>query len=355
MKNIIYWKILGTMVWVSLACFVQADTLVFNNGDRLTGKISKEEMGKIFFHSDLLGDMKIDASKVSLITRSEMPAVAEVEEQTVTETSIDHRSKLSEAGEAPVKSETKSAKTKKTSIKSSLLRFPGIGFLVEHRPLNKWDSDLKAGFGWKRGERDKVDITMRFVSIYEREKSHYKLNARYTYGFQKGKDGVKEKSSDRYEASLRYRYTRSERVFFQANSRYLKDLIKNINGEFKQSLGLGWKYLNGEKMQASITPSLTGQYQQIANVGKGWDFLATLFQDFEYKLSDKFTFREETVFSVDPGNTHLFTIDFLAKIEARISTTSNVDLRWEIDFDNNVAPGVNKLQERILLAFGYKF
>ncbi len=340
MKNKMYW----VLIFLCMACFIHADTLEFKNGDRLTGKILKEEMGKIFFHSDLLGDMQIDASKVSLITRAEIPAVADVEEQAATETE-----------EIVAASTTRPAEIKKASKKSSLLRIPGFNFLVEHRPLKKWDSDLKAGFGRKSGERDKVDVTMRFVSIYEREKSHYKLKARYTYGFQKGKDGVKEKSSDRYEASLRYRYTRSERVFFQANSRYLKDLIKNIDGEFKQSLGLGWKYLNGEKMQASITPSLTGQYQQISDIGKGWDFLATLFQDFEYKLSDKFTFREETVFSVDPGNTHLFTIDFLAKIEARISTTSNVDLRWEIDFDNNVAPGVNKLQERILLAFGYKF
>ena len=355
MKNIIYWKILGTMVWVSLVCFVQADTLVFNNGDRLTGKISKEEMGKIFFHSDLLGDMQIDASKVSLITRSEMPAVAEVEEQTVTETSIDHRSKLSEAGEAPVKSETKSAKTKKTSIKSSLLRFPGIGFLVEHRPLNKWDSDLKAGFGWQAGERDKVDITMRFVSTYDRKKSHYRIKARYTYGFQKDNGGEKVKNSDRYEAELRYRYTKSNRFFFQINSRYIKDLIKNIDGEFEQSFGVGWKYLNGEKLLGSITPSLTGQYQKISSVEEGWDFLTTLFQDFRFKLSDNFSFYEEIVLSVDPTDTNLFTVDFLSKIEVRLSKTMNVDLRWEIDFDNNIASGVDKSQKRVLLAFGYKF
>ena len=328
MKNKMYCNFLGMLAWVSMACFVHADTLEFKNGDRLTGRILKEESGKIFFHSDLLGDMEIDDSRVSLITRVEIPGVAEVEKPT---------------------------EAKKTPKKKSLLLIPIIEFLVEHRPLNKWDSDLKGGFGWQSGKRDKVDVTMRFVSIYEREKSHYKIKARYTYGFQKENDGVKRKSSDRYEASLRYRHTRSERVFIQTRSRYLKDLIKNIDGEFEQSLGLGWKYLDKEKMQGSITPSFTGQYQKIADVGKGWDFLTTLFQDFRYKLNDKFTFSEETVLSVDPGNTHLFTIEFLAKIEARIYKSLNADFRWEIDFDNNVAPGVDKLQERILLAFGYKF
>ncbi len=350
-----YWKILGTMVWVSLVCFARADTIVFNNGDRLTGKISKEEMGKIFFHSDLLGDMEIDASKVSQITRAEMPAVTEDEDQAATETSIDHQSKLSKDVETPVKTEAKSAETKKTSKKSSLFRIPGIAFLVDHRPLNKWDSDLKAGFGLQSGERDKVDITMRFISTYERNKSRYRIKARYTYGSQKDDDGENRKNSDRYEAELRYRYTRSERFFIQTNSRYLKDLIKNIDGEFEQSIGIGWKYLDNEKMQGSITPSFTGQYQQISSVDKGWVLLTTLFQDFQFKISDKFTFYEETVFSVDPGDTRLFTIDFLSKIEARLSKALHADIRWEIDFDNNVATGVGKSQKRVLLAFGYKF
>jgi len=108
-------KIYCALVFLNFACFVHADTLEFKNGDRLTGKILKEESGKIFFHSDLLGDMEIDASRVSLITREDIPAVAEVEEQAATETE-----------EIVAASTTRPAEIKKASKKSSLLRIPGF-------------------------------------------------------------------------------------------------------------------------------------------------------------------------------------------------------------------------------------
>lgn len=356
MRNLLYWKFLtkfaSTLAWVSLLCIARADTLEFKNGDRLTGKLINEENGQIYFNSDLLGKIYIKAAIVANVKMEDSPAVVDIETPTDVDSEEPAEAKIGKESELP---KTEIAKQKKALKKGPLRHIPGIGFLAEHRPLKKWNSDLKAGFGWQTGERDKVDVSVRFESIYKTEKSDFRLNARYTYGNQKGSDGTLEKNSDRYETSLRYRRDRSDRLFIQSNSRYLKDLIKNIDGEYEQSIGFGWKYLDKVKIQGSITPSITAQYQQIDNLSKGWDFLTTLFQDFQIKISDKFTFYEETVFSVDPGDTHLFTIDFISKIEARFTKALHADLRWEVDFDNNIAPGVDKSQKRVLLAFGYKF
>ena len=66
-------KTLGTLfilITLSLCCYAQEakkpepDTLVFNNGERLMGKLLRSSGAAVTFHSDSLGDITVDWSKV---------------------------------------------------------------------------------------------------------------------------------------------------------------------------------------------------------------------------------------------------------------------------------------------------
>ena len=52
-----------------------ADTIVFANGDRLTGKLVSEAAGKVVFHSDIAGDVTVPWSKVRQLQTAQKMAV----------------------------------------------------------------------------------------------------------------------------------------------------------------------------------------------------------------------------------------------------------------------------------------
>ena len=68
---------------------VSADTLQFNNGDRLTGKLVREENGTIYFKSDILGEISLPVSAAKLHIESEgegdAPESATIEESATPE------------------------------------------------------------------------------------------------------------------------------------------------------------------------------------------------------------------------------------------------------------------------------
>jgi hypothetical protein len=63
-------------LWTGQACADAPDTVVFVNGDQLTGKLISVLAGTVSFHSDILGDVTIPVAKVkSLHTRRQFAAI----------------------------------------------------------------------------------------------------------------------------------------------------------------------------------------------------------------------------------------------------------------------------------------
>ena len=334
-----------TAFFILISGLATADTLEFKNGDRLTGKLIREENGTIYFNSDILGEISLPDSAAKLHIESKVevdaPDTMSIEESATP--------KPETPGEETSATTPSSKRKRKLPYGGKMIRI--FSFLY---PLKKWDSNLFLGFNIQSGEREKQDISFRYDSQYETEKSEFKLDARYSYGFQKD-NGRKTKNSDRYSATFRWRRDLSERLFLQTTSDILKDLVKDIDEEYNQSVGAGWRILNKPRMKASITPAATARYQVLSGRAKEIDFLTTVFQDFSLQLNEKFTFYEETNFSIDPSDTNVFSYEMLTKFEARISKRMNFNIRWEFDFDNNLAPGVDNSQQRFLFGLELDF
>lgn len=313
---------------------LMADTLIFANGDRLTGQFLKEENNIIYFQSDILGEIEVAKDTATLeIAEEPTPAPAPTPLPVV-------------EPEPPPTKQTKS---------QTLTKFIAILSSVESLyPLQKWQSSLSLGYTLQNGELDSRDLALRFESKRETDKNNLRLNFRYDYGLQI-KDGVKSISTDRNSAGLRWRYNLSDKLFTQTNSRYLKDQVKDIDLEFQQSGGVGWRFLDRERTKASITPSVTYRAQNIRGVENESEFLTTMFQDFTFDINSRVSFAEEFDFSVNPSDTSVFTYDILTKLEVELTQKIKLDFRWEYDFDNQLAAGIDREQQKVIFGLGYKF
>lgn len=321
---------------------LHADTLELTNGDRITGSLIKEKKDTIFFKSDILGQIEIKKTQVKLILQKDSTT-----EIPLTVSPVDTESE-------PITTPSSETSIKQSRITESIKKPFRKIILDELAKDKKWNSSLNAGYRLGEGERDQQDLNINIRSEYKTDLNTYRFDGRYDYSFQ-NIDGVKVPNRDRYNTSFRWRRNISPRMFTHFNSDYLKDLVKEIDDDFKQSIGLGWRIIDRKSLGLSITPAVSARYQRIPPVADGWEVLSTFFQDSHYKITDQISIYQELDISVNPQDTESLTFRFLSRLEALISSRLVLNLRYEIDFDNNLPIGVDKTQERIVLGLGYKF
>jgi putative salt-induced outer membrane protein YdiY len=311
---------------------LRADVITFPNGDKISGAVIEENDDSIRFQSDLFGEISFPVSIATLVrdTKSDL---------------IDERNTTLPAPEGSSRAPDSTDEPLNTGFLSRLSRFD---------VTENWKSNLTLGYTLLNGTRNREDIAIRFETERTGGKNRIRIDSRYDYGTQTN-DGITKRNSDRYSTAVRWRRDFATRLFLQSDSRYLKDQVKDIDDKIEQSIGLGWRVLNEKGLKASFTPSLTIRAQDIRAVEEEISYLTTLFQDFTYKFGKRYTVYEETRYSVDPADSSSYTLDTLVELQAELSEKINLNLRYEFDFDNQLAPGVGKAQEKVFLGLGYAF
>jgi putative salt-induced outer membrane protein YdiY len=305
-----------------------ASTLELSNGDRITGKLIKEENDTLFFDSEILGQITVKTAQGKVID-----ATTKIESVSKTE---------------GVKSDKSPPPTKKS-------KWPNISTMFSDAlPGKKLDSSITAGYRVGDGERNQRDLNLAFNIRHEVGKNQYFFDGRYDYSVQLI-DDVSTANRDRYNVGFRWRRDISDHLFSQFDSTYLKDLVKEIDDDFKQSLGIGWRVFDKKSFELSITPALSGRFQRIPTVTADWVLLGTFFQDLRYKITDHITFYQDSDISINPDADDPLTFQISTRFQAQLSNRLVANLSYEIDFDENLRAGVDKTQERIFLGLGYQF
>lgn len=320
--------------------FLFASTLALSNGDRITGKLIKEEKDTLFFNSDILGQITVKTSQGKVIpSKTQSDAEITTDATTQIESVVENEISKTDKDSTPAK------KSKWLNMNSLLTDAP---------PGKKIDSSITAGYRLGQGERDQTEFNLVINLRHETVKNQYFFDGRYDYSVQTI-DDEQSINRDRYNVGFRWRRDLSDNLFTQFDSSYLKDLIKEIDDDFKQSLGIGWHIFNQNKFELSITPAISARYQRIPTVTDDWKLLGSFFQDLRYQFSEQITFFQESDISINSDAEDPLSYQFLTRMEAQLSNRLIANLRYELDFDENLRAGVDKTQQRIIFGLGYKF
>lgn len=347
------------------------------------------------FRSDILGEMSIDASSVRVVIneqdggeRERARAEAEIErrgqpvpfqggrpapddtpppvEETpaeVADTSTESEDVIEvtqeQADAAAAKSVAEEAAVLETDPLITAER-EVIEFITNIIPdpllrfIDRWETKLDLGLSLQDGETDKTNYSFLFQTERDFDNHDVRLNARYDYS--ESDDGVtRRKTTDRYSFGARWQWDFADSWFFQSTSNFRRDEVKEIDSQFQQSFGVGWRFLNTQRFRASLTPAFSARYRVLADQDPVWEPLATVFQDFVFLISERFTFREEFQYSLNPDDTEDYTFEFDSRFEARLTTNVSANVRYELDYDNNLAPEIEKLTRRFVLGLGLAF
>jgi putative salt-induced outer membrane protein YdiY len=213
-----------------------------------------------------------------------------------------------------------------------------------------WTGRFDLGFSWQEGRADKSEVSLRAQADRRIEPDEFRLLSEFLYG---ELDGVR--NTQRFTGSFRWRRDINDRVFTQALTQYETDRIREIRNRVEQNLGVGYRFVQTERLQGSVVPGLTIQYTDEAEVEDRWDYLASLFQDIIWRISPAYRFEQDLNFLIDPAETEDYIVRFNAGIFGTVTDSINLSLRYQYLFENQVRAGISRTDQRVIASVGYAF
>jgi putative salt-induced outer membrane protein YdiY len=319
-----------------VTALLPAAELQLSNGDRITGELIRRDDGKIHFRSSILGDLIIAETDAVVMETPETPVE-------------------SLAGLPPEieQVQLRDAESLRPPAKKAATR--------------PWKGKLEFGFLNQAGRQNTLNYSARAELERSSKLNQYRLNARYLYG-----ESAQVVSSDRRDASFRWRHEISERVFSQTLTSYSSDVVSNIRLNAEQNAGFGYKVLIGERHTGSVGAGMTVQYRDAEGVEKGTAYLGEAFQDYIYKLNGRLTFLQNlnVLYSPDGrsraltsgSSTTLFVdqaenykVRFNSSLQGKLSERISLNLRYEYEYDNAILDKNGRTDRRVTSSLGYSF
>lgn len=341
-----------------------AAELHLRNGDRITGEVTSRADGKIYFRSLLAGDIVVLETDGVVIESVETPVEPLVGlPPSKQDGAVRPGVNASKTAQSVVQKAT-SGPQPATSPAAPAAVTPKAG----PPPLpSRWKGKVEFGFYQQSGRLDTLNTSLRADAERESGRNHYKATGRMLYGKQSDKV-----STDRADASFRWRHQLSARMFAQSVTSYLSDTIKKIEDNYEQNLGIGYALYKRDRHVINIGGGLTAQYRDATGIDEKVAGLAEIFQDYTYRVNGRLTFLQDALAQYSPisqdnytlrnnaivpiaGDVQNYRFRFNTTLQGKITDHISMNLRFEYEFDNTIVQGAGKSDQRISSTLGYAF
>ncbi|WP_309384493.1 DUF481 domain-containing protein [Cerasicoccus frondis] len=340
-----YSTILTSLAICSLA---SADTLVLNNGDRITGSLISQGDGVITFRSDLLGELSVpDTNATVELPEAAPPSTAEAAAAVNATTA---------STKAPKKKEEPMSEKKQEEVNmvtQSIL--DAQSWMDENVIPEGWSGKLSFGFSYLESNTDTTAINFDLNGKKDAAPHHYAYDIYYQYSRQTQTNGGVNKNQDQYGAEFEYDYDISELMFLNTSLSYLRNQVKDIRHQADLDIGLGFHVINNEDMTLDIIPAYTLQYKDAEGVSQKWYNLATLKESYVYHFSEIVRFEQTAYGSIEPGDTNNYQYGFTAALISKLADWVEASLAYELTYDNTVGTGGVKKEQQIIAGIGIPY
>ncbi len=314
---------LAVLVCLSTLCMEAVEVRIsLRNGDVLRGRLISEGDLVLIEHA-ILGDVEIPKKSVRSIIRP---------------------NQKEEEGEEGEETGSQGLGTGGSQVPN-----PWYKGLVRVISFEDWTRQFEFGMNSQTGRRDKFDYNARFNMRRRIEKNDYRFEARRYFG-----ESDQVKTTDRVYSNLRWRRDLSPGVFYQSDTLYSSDEIKEIDLNLEQTLGLGYRLLNQKALKVSTGAGLSGRYRE-DNVDNGnTNYLLDVFQDLDYRLGTRFRLTQEFRIAMPPDERSDYEYEFQAGIVSKVTDSLHLSLRYQLEYDRSL-PEDRREDQRIVSSLGIDF
>ncbi len=290
------------------------EQVLFENGDVLRGKTVKIEDGILYFKSETLGLLELEAGSVVVQTTGSSAASSSIQKQ--------------------------------DSADSSLKRFSGN---VKKRKPHDWNREVEFGFNTQSGRTEKTNILARFQMDKQTKADNYRVQSRYLYG-----ESNNEESTNTITSNFRWRRDISPTLFGQSLTSYSNDQIKRVDHDISQGFGIGRKFVPNDKIEFSLGSGATARYRDEEEMKPEWEYLIDAFQELSIKISSRLQITQDMLLFVSPEDSNSYTLLLNAALVGKVTEKIKMTMRYEYEYDGSLLPE-NRKNQRVLTSLGYIF
>lgn len=329
-----------------LTGLLHADTLVFNNGDRLSGTLISEEDGQIVFNSDLLGDIVVPQSQATVAT-------AETETDPASNVEAIADSTTPQLPSAPADAEPDAdSENEQDMFNASLDRAKDY---IQSIVPDGWEGKVNVGLMYTQNLNDATQLNTSLKMSKESGPHSYSGNLFYNYNSTTNNLGVKNTTTDQYGAGFSYRYAVSDRWYVESDTSYLSNRVKQIRHQATENISVGYYFIKEEDFTFSLAPGIAGQYNDVAGEDRKWIGFGTLQEDLFYRFDETFNVEQNAYVRYNPWYSDELQYGFNAALNADLNEWVTASLVYTFTYDGTVGPGAQKDEQIIAFQLGFPF
>ena len=335
------------LVFCFLLCVqsIQADEILFPNGDRLTGKIDHLLEGKMVFNSDVIGKVTIELSKIKTFS-TDAPVAVHLKDETVLLQKI--------VNAEPGKFAIEGAGT----VKAQDFELASISSInPPPKPEPKWTGNLSAGITSTHGNTKSESVSGSFNMSKRAHNDRTQVSMDYAKTKQEDKvTGDKEITEDWWRSKGKYDYFFTKKLYGFVDGRYEKDAIAELDRRMIIGGGGGYQWVETEDLKFSTEFGMASLYEKFDNqtdsnsevsIQAGYNLDKTLMKN--VKFIHDLTYYPSTEKYSD------YYLTSTGEIRAHFTSTMFTTFKVIFNFDSTPAIGSGKTDTKYLFGIGYDF
>lgn len=337
----VYWRWTVLFVFLTVFCSIAgADSIVFVNGDRLTGTIGRLVDGKLTFESDLAGVLTIDIANIATFSSDE-----------AVDLHLDDGSILSKQVAA-------SERNHIAIGPGRLLEFRRIASInPPPKPKPKWTGEVSAGYTSTAGNTSTDAMTGSANFKKRTEKDRKTVSADFARGRQGDPStGKKNKTEDWWRGRAKYDYFFTKKLYGYLDGRYETDEIAQLDRRVIMGSGAGYQWIESDDLNFSTEAGLAYMIEKYGNNTGSNDGMSVQFgYNFDKKLGKGIEFIHDLTYYPSTEDFADYFLTSTAELRANLNKTMFTNLKAVLNYDATPAQGKHKTDTKYIWGIGWKF
>ena len=314
--------------------------IILTNGDRLKGELVSEGELIVLKHA-FLGELSMANRDVRMIERPKP--------QPASPTHKVQKPAVAKTNPIPESAGKAGSAAKQPGRIDRAIQATRINRFVDLIDLDAWTQQFEFGMNSQNGRRDKVDFNTLYSMRRKIQNNDFRLLVRRFYG-----ESNQEKTTDRTYSNFRWRHDISPGVFYQSDTEYSSDRIKEIDLNLEQTLGVGYRFLNQKALKVSTGMGMSSRYRDRATESGETSYLVDLFQDVDYRVNNRLRLTQEFKLEVPPDKEDEYEYEFRMGMTSKVNEALHLSLRYQLEYDRSL-PEDRREDQRVVSSVGIDF
>ncbi|NQT19514.1 MAG: DUF481 domain-containing protein [Planctomycetes bacterium] len=330
---------------LGIAADLNADEIVFNNGDRITGKIEQLVDGKLTIDAEAAGKLTVDIANVRTFSTDEPVIICLKDGTILNQRALQDNDNLFAIGEGGV------IRAQSFSADDLAAINPPV------KPPAKWTGSLSVGVIATRGNTKTLNANITGNAALRRDTDRITLGVSYFYGeHEDTATGNKTVTKDSWFATGKYDYFVARKLYTFVNGRYERDRIADLERRIILGGGLGYQWIERDDRNFSTEAGLSWLYEEFPPPRNSTEQVsAQAGYHFDAKLNPKVKLIHELNIYPNFQNTSDYFLTTHAELRSSLTKSMYASFKVVLDYDATPAAGKEKEDLKYILGVGVNF